>query len=75
MLSADDLMKYGQSIYSVVVTASKRARMINDWRIQRAKVLLEEPSGPKVTKQALDEIAQGVVRCVVSPEDKPSRPE
>lgn len=62
MLSADDLTKHGHSIYSVVVAATKRARMINDWRIQREKVLLEEVTGPKVTKQALDEIASGEVR-------------
>ena len=62
MLSADDLTKHGAPIYAVVVAASKRARMINDWRIQRSKVLMEETTGPKVTTQALDELATGVVK-------------
>jgi DNA-directed RNA polymerase omega subunit len=69
MLSADDLTKHGQSIYAIVVAASKRARMINDWRIQREKVLMEDVIGPKVTKQALEEIASGEVR-VVKPKAK-----
>ena len=65
MHSADDLSKYGVCIYGVVVAASKRARIINDWRIQRSKVLMEETVGPKVTRQALDEIATGEVKVVV----------
>lgn len=65
MLSADDLSKGGMSIYRVVVAASKRARMLNDWRIQRSKVLMEETVGPKVTRQALDEIATGEVKVVM----------
>lgn len=64
MLSADDLTKHGVCVYAVVVAASKRARMVNDWRLQRAKVLLEEVTGPKATRQALDEIASGEVRVV-----------
>jgi len=62
MLSADDLTKHGDPIYAVVVAASKRARMLNDWRVQRSKVLMEETTGPKVTRQALDEMATGVVK-------------
>jgi DNA-directed RNA polymerase omega subunit len=61
MPSVDKLTKDGHSVYAVVVAAAKRARIINDWRLQRARVLFEEPSGPKATSQALDEIASDEV--------------
>jgi DNA-directed RNA polymerase omega subunit len=61
MVSVESLTKHGYSVYSVVVAAAKRARTVNDWRIQRARVLFEEPTGPKPTFQALTEIASGEV--------------
>ena len=64
MIRVDELSKHGHSLYSVVAAASKRARMINDWRMQRARVLYEDTPGPKPTVQALNEIADNTVRVV-----------
>jgi DNA-directed RNA polymerase subunit K/omega len=65
----EELNKQGCSLYAVIAAASKRARTVNDWRLQRARVLYEEYHGPKATVQALDEIADKTVR-VVLPETK-----
>lgn len=64
MLLVDQLTRHGHSVYSIVIAAAKRARKINDWRIQRAKILGEETFGPKPTVQALEEIANGTVKVV-----------
>ncbi len=66
MPSIEELTKQGTSVYSVVVAASKRARIVNDWRLQRSRVLYEETSGPKATSQALEEIADGTVKVVTA---------
>ena len=64
MIPVQELTKHGDPVYAVVVAAAKRARVINDWRIQRARVLFEEPTGPKATTQALQEIADGEITIV-----------
>jgi DNA-directed RNA polymerase omega subunit len=69
MIPVQELTKHGDSVYAVVTAAAKRARVINDWRIQRARVLFEEPTGPKSTTQALQEISEGVV-TIVDPRKK-----
>ena len=72
MISLDELLKHGYPVYSLVVAAAKRARAINEWRLQRARVLFDEEielSEPKPTTQALQEIADGVVRVVVPTEE------
>ena len=69
MPNIEELANKGDSVYSVVVAASKRARIVNDWRLQRSRILYEETSGPKATSQALEEIADGTVK-VVSPSKK-----
>ena len=69
MIPVQELTKHGDSVYGVVVAAAKRARVVNDWRIQRSRVLFEEPEGPKATTQALQEIADGTV-TVVDPRKK-----
>lgn len=69
MIPVQELIKHGDSVYAVVVVAARRARVINDWRIQRSRVLFEEPTGPKATTQALEEIADGVV-TIVDPRKK-----
>ena len=69
MPSMDELAEQGISVYSVVVAASKRARIVNDWRLQRSRILYEETTGPKATSQALEEIADGTVK-VITPSKK-----
>ena len=73
MLNIDDLGKHGHSLYSVIAAASKRARALNDWRLQRARVLYEEEAGPKPTVQALGEIADDTVRVVLPDEAEESK--
>ncbi len=69
MIPVDQLATRTNSLYALVMAASKRARMVNDWRLQRARVLMEEPTpGPKPTTQALQEILDGTV-SVALPED------
>jgi DNA-directed RNA polymerase subunit K/omega len=68
MVSNDQLAKRSHTLYAVAIAASKRARTINDWRNERARVMMDELKGPKVTTQALQEIADGDVR-VVLPEE------
>jgi len=65
MMPVENLTKHGHSVYSIVAAAAKRARAINEWRLQRSRVLYEETSGPKATVQALEEIADGTVKVVV----------
>lgn len=69
MVPVEELIKHGDSVYAVVAVAAKRARMINEWRIQRARILFEEYTGPKPTRQALEEIVSGEV-TVVDPRKK-----
>jgi DNA-directed RNA polymerase subunit K/omega len=61
MVPVENLTRHGYSVYSIVVGAAKRARIINDWRLQRARILYEETPGPKATTQALLDIADGDV--------------
>lgn len=70
MILADQLTKHGQSVYGIAMAAAKRARKINDWRIQRSKILGEETFGPKATVQAIEEIANGTVQVVLAQGDK-----
>jgi DNA-directed RNA polymerase subunit K/omega len=70
MILADQLTKHGQSVYGIAMAASKRARKINDWRIQRSKILGEETFGPKATTQAIEEIATGTVQVVLAKDEK-----
>ena len=64
MVSIDQLASRAGSLYGVVMAAARRARTVNDWRLQRSRVLMEEVRGPKPTTQALQEIASGEVKVV-----------
>lgn len=70
MLLADRFTSHGISIYSIAAAAAKRARKINEWRIQRSKILGEETFGPKPTIQALEEIADGTIQVVKEAPEK-----
>ena len=67
MVPLDQLVSRSNSLYCIVMAASKRARAVNDWRLQRARILMEEPTEgeSKPTTQALQEIADGTVAVVV----------
>ena len=64
----NDLKSFDDVIdnYDVVVAAAIRARELNDWRRKREALMLDEPDEvlPKVTMQALEDIADGVVTVV-----------
>jgi DNA-directed RNA polymerase omega subunit len=65
MIPVEQLTKHGHSVYSIVNVAARRSRTVNDWRLQRSRVLFEDTGGPKAPMQALYEIADGTISIVM----------
>ena len=65
MNSTDKIATGTLSLYAVAAAAAKRARTLNEWRNERARALMEETKGPKVTTLALQEIASGEIQVVL----------
>ena len=61
--STTQILKKGQSYYSLVIAVAKRAREIAEEAEQEKKILVEKP-----VKLAVEEFADGACKIVESPE-------